>query len=891
MTFLDNLIPDIQSRLMGHEFGMKVSHDGEYLRGGECPECKQKELWTKLSQPFHLFCGRLSKCGVELSVKDLMPELFEKFNEKYEATPEEPNKTADAYLSLKRGFDLEKIQGWYEQTNWWRPYANKGTAAVRFYLDKEKGIYFERFVEDVTVTDKATGRKKPKNKDFSEGTRKGLWWQPPTLTIEDNSKIIWTEGILDAIALVMNGYNAISILSASSFPDVSIQPYLGKGIEWVLGLDTDKAGIDYALKHAKKLRDLGEKVTILATREDGSKCDWNDLHLDKKLSEADMTRYEILGGITFAEDKKDKAFYTFLLNNEKRSHFCIDFKNSTYSVTIDLQNYAEDSFVMVGSEDQRDSAKRRAFNDHAKLKRIAEFKLNYSYHQKPENGDEGRYVFRVDFANHAPSQELILPSSAFSSATKFRECALKVAGAMFEGETHDVIYLYKQWMRHWKKTVVTLDYVGYDLKNRAYIFNDLAIKNGKIIKLNEEGYFYLQGIGIKTQLENGQRISQSEPVNFLPDFEKAYGMVGLVSLTWNLGALFAEQIRERHSSYPFFELIGEGSSGKSHLVDMLCKLLGRDANVFDPLKSSNAARMRRFADTSNMPVICNEAEHEDRSHSAKISWNDLKDLFEGVIGRSIGVKSNDNQTKTPRFRAALMIVQNITINAGEAFLTRVIHQRLDRSHHTQEGRDADVRLMQLQKEDLSGWMVNVLKQETVILKRFFEAYEKHNRKMQQAGQLKIQRVIHNHSQLLALADCLPLVIPISVEKLEALKKHIAQMAVDREITLQQDHPIVQQFWDTYHYLNQPKMMVDDDAGYDKVVENPLNHSVNPDKEIAVSLNEFREWCSNKRQELLDEQDLKRHLRTSTNPKFIDSNVPIYSRHKKKTLRVWVFKVN
>ncbi len=889
MSYLESLVPEIQTKLLSYEFEMKVSHDGKYLRGGICPECGEKELWTKLDQPFHLFCARLKNCGVELHVKDLIPELFEKFNQKYEATHEEPNKTADAYLSLKRGFDLEKIQGWYEQTNWWRSNANKGTAAVRFYLDKEKDIYFERFVEDVIVTDKATGKKKPKNKYFSVGGRKGLWWQPPTLIIEDNSKIIWTEGILDAIALVHNGYNAISIMSASSFPETSIQPYLGKGIEWVLGLDTDKAGIDYALKHAKKLHELGEKFSILATKEDGSKCDWNDLHIDKKLSEADMRRYEILGSIIFAGDKKDKSYYTFLLANEKRSHFCIDFKNSTYSVSVDLQKYAEDSFVMVGSEEGRDNAKQRAFNDHAKLDRIAEFKLDYLYHQKPENGDEGRYVFRVNFANHAPSQELILPSSAFAGATKFREAALKVAGAMFEGETNDVIYLYKQWMKNWRKTVITLDYVGYDIKNRAYIFNDLAIKNGKVIKPNAEGYFSLQGgVGIKTHLENGQRINLAEPINFLPDFEKAYGIVGMVALTWKLGSLFAEQIRERHSSYPFFELIGEGSSGKSHLVDVLCKLIGRDANVFDPLKSSNAARMRRFADTSNMPVICNEAEHEDRSHSAKIGWNDLKDLFEGVIGRSIGVKTNDNQTKTPLFRAALMIVQNITINAGEAFLTRVVHQRLDRSHHTQAGRDADVRLVQLRKEDLSGWMVNVLKQETAILNRFFDAYEKHNRKMQQAGQLKIQRVIHNHSQLLALADCLPLVIPINAEKLESLKKHIEQMAVDREITLREDHPIVQQFWDTYHYLNQPKHTVDEEAGYDKIIEEPLNHSANPN-EIAVSLNEFREWCSNKRQELLDEKELKRHLRTSTSPKFESANEPIYSKHTKKTIRVWVFK--
>ncbi|MNT96986.1 hypothetical protein D3C72_2392070 [compost metagenome] len=62
----------------------------------------------------------------------------------------------------------------------------------------------------------------------------------------------------------------------------------------------------------------------------------------------------------------------------------------------------------------------------------------------------------------------------------------------------------------------------------------------------------------------------------------------------------------------------------------------------------------------------------------------------------------------------------------------------------------------------------------------------------------------------------------------------------------------------------------------------------------MNLNEFVEMAANKRQQVPALSDLKRLLKTSKSPKFLESNKPVNSARlldafdKPKTIRCWVF---
>jgi hypothetical protein len=60
------------------------------------------------------------------------------------------------------------------------------------------------------------------------------------------------------------------------------------------------------------------------------------------------------------------------------------------------------------------------------------------------------------------------------------------------------------------KTVNTIDWIGYTREHGAYVFNDLAIAGGKVHKLNEEDFFDVGKLSVKSQ-------SQSPVLHINPD--------------------------------------------------------------------------------------------------------------------------------------------------------------------------------------------------------------------------------------------------------------------------------------------------------------------------------------------------------------------------------------
>jgi len=133
---------DVLKRLLD-EF--KFKENGDWLQEGVCTQCGKKELYANAASPWVVRCGRRNKCGWEAYVKDLYEDLFESWSDRHEATVENPNASADAYLIHARGFDLARLAGSYMQ-GWFRDSESKATSAtVRFPL--ACGGYWERLID------------------------------------------------------------------------------------------------------------------------------------------------------------------------------------------------------------------------------------------------------------------------------------------------------------------------------------------------------------------------------------------------------------------------------------------------------------------------------------------------------------------------------------------------------------------------------------------------------------------------------------------------------------------------------------------------------------------------------------------------------------------------
>ncbi|WP_153111521.1 hypothetical protein [Propionivibrio limicola] len=135
-----------------YSFKPKRSADGAvWMRGGVCPTCGKKEMYTHQEHPWVLRCGRIAKCGAEIHVKELYSDLFENWGNRFKKTPEAPNAAADAYLRTARGFDIEKIAGWYSQENYFDHEKKIDALALIVPLDAEQIDYVQGEIICMTV--------------------------------------------------------------------------------------------------------------------------------------------------------------------------------------------------------------------------------------------------------------------------------------------------------------------------------------------------------------------------------------------------------------------------------------------------------------------------------------------------------------------------------------------------------------------------------------------------------------------------------------------------------------------------------------------------------------------------------------------------------------------
>ena len=879
----DNIVKQLQ-----HDYGLKPSTDGEWLQQGRCPTCNKKELFTHAREPWLLKCGRENKCGDTWHTKELYPEAFKQFNQRYQPTPQNPNATADAYLSMARGFDLNKIKGWYRQEKFWHPNGNKGTATVRFDIDRAQDIYMERLIEEIIVTDNE-GRQEKRKAHFG-GAHRGLWWQPPGLTFKSGDTVWIVEGCMDAIALNLNGQKAVANLACRNYPEKSINNLQNKKrITFVWALDPDEAGRRYAKKHYQRAgaEGLQTDVATIPTKKLGKKIDWNDLHIREKLTHADREEYLYYGKLLVAENALAKA----LLMWQKKSlnGFCFDFNYRLYWFDLDMDKYTKsiDEFERNDDGETEAQIKSKAAEQSGALTEIANCRPTFLYFQANKITDESWYYCKVEFPHSGKTIKNTFTGGQMAAAAEFKKRLLSIApGGLFTGTSSQLNWLVRNHIQN-IKVVDTIDFIGYSKEHKAYVYNDIAISRGKAYPINDEDFFEVENIAVKS-LNQSVNLSIGKPAQYRKDWAQlvyhAFGEKGLVAVTFWLGSLFAEQIRGIHKSYPFLEIMGEAGAGKTTLVEFMWKLLGKaDEEGFDPSKATSAAISRKFSQVSNLPVVLIEADREeDTAKSKKFDWDELKTAYNGRASRARGMKNSGNETYEPPFRGAIVISQNAAVTASEAILQRIIHLHFDKSHHCEASKQATDEMNILPVEELSYFLHLATKNEKRVMDLVKSQTPIYERQLLQLPEIKSVRIALNHAQLMALSDALCDLANLTQEQKQKIHDCITQLAISRQRAIVADHHIVQQFWEIYEYLN------NDGA------EPVLNHSANKEL-IAVNLNHFVKVATDNRQQIPLLSDLKKHLKSSRSRKFhdikavssaIEKSPGTYS--KSKTVKCWIF---
>ncbi|MGJ3523577.1 hypothetical protein ACR4XJ_11150 [Nitratidesulfovibrio sp. D1] len=313
--------------------------------------------------------------------------------------------------------------------------------------------------------------------------------------------------------------------------------------------------------------------------------------------------------------------------------------------------------------------------------------------------------------------------------------------------------------------------------------------------------------------------------------------------------------------------------------------MGRDDyEGFDLLKATPAGRRRAFSQVSNLPVVIIESDRDNGDKDAKqrqFGFDEVKPFYNGRGTGTLGVARRSNDVEEHLFQASLVISQNAEVDGSEALLQRIVHCHADKKHHKTGTRDVARWFERQTAADVGGFLSVALSRERDILEAYAAAFDSIETRYTDSGVLKNERIIKNHAQVAACGHALKVLFPTMSDYLrEGLTEYLFLRAKAREQRLAADHPLVEQFWDTYDYLS--IQLTKTTSRLD-----PLNHESKPGF-IAVNFNQYTEACRNCGQAMPDVGNLKKLLHTSSVRRFVASNRCVYSQHEKKNVKCWVF---
>lgn len=874
---------------------------GDKLRLGKCPSCSQKEAWTSLESPWVIHCPRYNKCGEQNYIRDLYPDLFEKWEKRFKPTQENPTKTVDAYLVEGRGLLIDQLKGLYSQEYYKDFELNVGSTTLRFPITDENGNHgwWQRILDEQGVLPKTMFKK-------GWNSQGHAWLTPNTNYIE--SKEIWiTEGIFDTVALWLSDITSASALSCNNYPFIFLNQIKEKCAahnpplplpKLVWAFDNDKAGHEGIFKNIERATADGFECEAAMPPAGRKKQDWNDLYKLDRLKFTDLDSYKYYGALLIAEKPVDKGILIYKRSGNKT--FPFDFNNQVFWFKLDNDKYDQymkdiDFEDKDDNEDWLEEEKEKAQSDRreaalqaaATVTKIINCKPTALYYQYSDETDEAWYYFNIDFPRNQQSVKNTFTGSQLAAASEFKKRLLAVApGVVYTGSGTQLDRLLERWIEDIKR-VQLINYVGYHSELKTYVLGEMAYQSGKQFKINNEDYFELpKNINLKSRAPFTLDINANQAEyqkQWTTDLIDAYGVKGLIALTTFFGSLYAQQIRQVHKSFPFIEIVGEPGTGKSTLLQFLWKLFGRiNYEGVDPTKTSKAGLTRTFRQVSNLPVILIESDRQGESASKQFNWDMCKTLYDGGSLGAQGVKNGGNETYEPPFMGTLVISQNAPVIASEAIMGRIVHVGFVKDQLTKDSLYASRRLGKYEHENVSQFILQCLNKEKAVLESYNISLQKHDAFLHQE-QFNIQssRIVHNHAQLMALFDAMcqhVIEVPVQIQK--QVHAELLNMAQNRDKILKSDSVIVQNFWTTVEEM-------EDSIRNPEHAESVVNHSAKSDL-FAINFAHLYKVAADYRYALPDVNELQNALRHSMHYRFIEANKAIQSKITSSTKRCWIF---
>lgn len=367
---------------------------------------------------------------------------------------------------------------------------------------------------------------------------------------------------------------------------------------------------------------------------------------------------------------------------------------------------------------------------------------------------------RIIFLQRSTSETHIIEVFSAEMKPESFETILKSKRCTFFGTAYQLKRVFAQMMDDEDEAFI-LSEIGWNQEHQVYVFADAlhSVKNG-LLKINDIGIierenkkYYLPAFGFANI--NNEDFKTKRLYSFIDgttNFEqwselyfKAFGENGIVGILFLILALFRDIVFDHVGFFPFLFLFGDFATGKTSFVEKLLSLFGKDI-IGTPLNNATTISLSRIASSKTNGI----SYFKEYTNETDVTAEDfILTAYDGA-GRTTGVKSNDNTTKSLPVKSAMIFDGNHLPTAKAAILSRMILLIFQTQTFSEEQKKAFSQLKSLSNEGFGKVLIDILSCREYFSTEFKEVFSDTTHKIKEKGSILPDRSI-NHMALLFTA--------------------------------------------------------------------------------------------------------------------------------------------
>ena len=340
------------------------------------------------------------------------------------------------------------------------------------------------------------------------------------------------------------------------------------------------------------------------------------------------------------------------------------------------------------------------------------------------------------------------------------ETVLKSKRCTFYGNATQLKKVFAQMMNEEKEAFIISE-LGWIPIHQIFAFADAIFNDqNKIVQIDESGIikdqnksYYLPAFALSNL--HDEDFKTERLYKYLPgttDFKtwsklyyEAFGENGLIGILFLILATFRDIVFEQVGFFPFLFLFGDFGTGKTSFTERLLSIFGRDT-IGTPLNNATTIALNRLVSSRSNEIFYFKEYTNETDEKAE---DFILTAYDGA-GRTTGVKSNDNKTKSFPIKSAMIFDGNHLPTSKSAILSRMILLNFENQSFTTEEKTAFNELKKLSYKGLSGVLTEILCNRAEFSKTFKGIFSETTTKIKEEYTSLPERSI-NHISLIYTA--------------------------------------------------------------------------------------------------------------------------------------------